>query len=330
MDIFKGKSSWSFPVTTGLLALCTFVVGSPAAQPYPSKPIRLIVSTAAGSSPDITSRHLASELSRQIGQQVIVDNRPGASGIIAYEMLARAAPDGYTFGYIPNSFAANQSLFASLPYDTVKGFAPIILFVSSPNLLAVTPSFPVRSIKELVDYARAKPGTLSYGATSYAASGAFAMEQLKLVAGINVTFISYKANQQAITDAIGGQIQLVCEPMSSILPHVKASRMRGLGVTSLKRAPTIPELPTFDESGFAGFEVINWGGLAFPGRVAPDIVNRLNSEMNKVLSIPAFSKAIEDRGTRPEGGTPKHFENFMSREIEKWGKVAKAVGIKPQ
>jgi tripartite-type tricarboxylate transporter receptor subunit TctC len=330
MVSLKGKSSWSFLPSIGMLALCTFIVGSPAAQSYPSKQIRLIVSTAAGSSPDIASRHLALELSRQIGEQVIVDNRPGASGIIAYEMLSRAAPDGYTLGYIPNSFAANQSLFASLPYDTVKSFAPIILFASSPNLLAVTTSFPVRSIKELIDVAKAKPGALSYGATTYAASGAFAMEQLKLVAGINVTFISYKANQQAITDAIGGQIQLVCEPMSSILPHVKASRMRGLGVTSLKRAPAIPELPTFDESGFAGFEVINWGRFAFPSRVAPSIVNRLNNELNRVLSIPTFAKAIEDRGARPEGGTPKHFENFMSREIEKWGKVARAVGIKPQ
>jgi tripartite-type tricarboxylate transporter receptor subunit TctC len=310
------------------VALLTF--GVSYSQPYPSRPIRLIVSTAAGSSPDITSRHLAPELSRQMGQQVVVDNRPGASGIIAFEMLARAAPDGHTFGYIPNSFAANPSLFTSLPYDTLKGFTPVILFASSANLLAVTPSLPVRSVKELVDYARVKPGALSYGATSYAASGAFSLEQLKLLAGISVTFVAYKANQQAITDAIGGQIHLVCEPMSSILPHVRGGRMRGLGVTSIKRWPAIPELPTFDESGFTGFEVINWGGYALPSRVSPEIVTRLNSEMNKALSIPAFSKAIEDRGARPEGGTSEHFVNFMSKEIEKWGKVAKAVGIKPQ
>jgi tripartite-type tricarboxylate transporter receptor subunit TctC len=290
----------------------------------------LIVSTAAGSSPDITSRHLAPELSRQLGQQVVVDNRPGASGIIAYEMLTRAAPDGHTFGYIPNGFAANPSLFAALPYDTLKGFAPIILFASGANLLAVTPALPVRSVKELVDYARAKPGVLSYGATTYAASGAFAMEQLKLLAGISVLFVAYKANQQAITDAIGGQIHLVCEPMSSILPHVRGGRMRGLGVTSIKRWPAIPELPTFDESGFAGFEVINWGGYSFPGQVPPHLVTRLNSELNKALAIPGFSKAIEDRGSRPEGGTAEHFAKFLNREIERWGKVAQAVGIKRQ
>ena len=330
MADIKRKSLWNCPLSIGVSALSALMADSAFAQPYPSKPIRLIVSTAAGSSPDISSRHLAPELGRQMGQQVIVDNRPGASGIIAYEMLARATPDGYTFGYIPNSFAANPSLFASLPYDTIKSFTPIILFGSSPNLLAVTPSLPVRSIKELVEHAKAKPGALSYGATSYAASGAFAMEQFKLVAGINVTLVSYKANQQAITDAIGGQIQLVCEPMSSILPHVKASRMRGLGVTSLKRAPTIPELPTFDESGYTGFEVINWGGYAFPSRVSSNIVSRLNTEINKALSNPASSKAIQDRGSRPEGGTPEHFATYIGKEIENWGKVAKAAGIKPQ
>ena len=279
------------------------------AQPWPTRPVRLVVPFGPGGAADIVARILGERLAPALGQSVVIDNRPGASGIIAFEMLARATPDGYTFGWISNGFAANPSLFASLPYDTIKSFAPIILYTSSTNLLAVTPSLPVRSIKELVEHAKAKPGALSYGATTYAASGAFAMEQFKLVAGINVTLVLYKANQQAITDAIGGQIQLVCEPMAAILPHVKASRMRGLGVTSLKRAPTIPELPTFDESGYTGFEVNNWGGYAFPSRVSSNIVNRLNTEINTALSIPAFSKAIQDRGSRPEGGTPEHFAN---------------------
>lgn len=299
-------------------------------QPYPSKPIRLIVPSASRGAPDIGARSLASELSAQMDQQVVVDNRPGASGIIGLEMAARAAPDGYTFVYFANTVATNPSLYLKLPYDAIRDFQPIIHATAGLNLLAVTPSLPVRSVKELIDHARANAGRLSYGSSGIGASTHLSMELLKSMTGTNIVFVAYKGSQQAITDVIGGQIHMVCEVISTILPHVKSGRVRALGVTSLKRLPLAPELPTLDESGLPGFEITNWSGYAVPARVPRDIVLRLNAEIHKAQLSPSGSKAIFDRGAVAIGGTPEQFAQHIRRETEKLGKLIKAAGIKPQ
>ncbi len=297
---------------------------------YPSKPIRLIVPSAAGGAPDIGARSLASELGKQMGQQVVVDNRPGASAIIGLEMIARAAPDGYTFGYISNAVATNPGLYLKLPYDFAKDFQPVIHATSGLNLLAVTPSLPVRTVRELIELARARPGVLSYGSSGIGTSPHLAMELLKSMTGTHLVHISYKGAQQAITDVIGGQIPIVCEVISTILPHVRGGRVRALGVTSLTRLPLAPELPTLDEAGLPGFEITNWSGYALPARVPRDIVLRLNAEINQAQLSPFGSKAIVDRGATIVGGTPEQFAEHVRRETQKFGKLIKSAGIKPQ
>jgi tripartite-type tricarboxylate transporter receptor subunit TctC len=304
--------------------------GATVAQNYPTKPIRIIVPSASGGTPDIAARNLANELSLQLGRQVVVDNRPGASGIIGLEMLARAAPDGYTFGFIPFGFATNPGLFSKLPYDSARDFQPLILFGSSPQVLAVTPSLPIRSVKELIEQARAKPGTLSFGSSGVGSGQHLAMELLKVMTDTNMVHVSYKGIQQAITDIIGGQIQLVVDNLSSILPHVRSGRVRALAVATLKRSPVVPDLPTIDEAGIAGFEITTWAGYSLPARTPRDLVLRLNAEINKALLSPSVSKAMTEDGRIPIGGTPEQFAEHLRKETEKWAKVIKAAGIKPQ
>lgn len=323
---------------TTIKATATFfflAIGSVTAYPaapqnYPTKPLRIIVASASGGSPDIAARTFSNELSLQLGKQVVVDNRPGASGIIGYEMVSRAAPDGYTLGYITNIFTTNPSMFSKLPYDSVRDFQPIIQTGSGANVLAVTPSLPIRSVKELIEQARAKPGGLSFGSAGIGSAQHLTMELLKFQTNTNMLHVSYKGIQQAITDVIGGQVHIVCEFASVMLPYIRSNRVNALGVTSLKRLAVLPELPTLDEAGIAGYEHTGWGGFSFPARTSRDLVLRLNAEINKALISPSVSKSIIDRGTTPMGGTPEQFTEFLRKETEKWGKVIKAAGIKPQ
>jgi tripartite-type tricarboxylate transporter receptor subunit TctC len=300
------------------------------AADYPNRPVRIIVATASGSGADIAARNLANELSSQLRQQVVVDNRPGASGIIGYEMVSRAAPDDYTVGYIAFGFATNPSVYLKLPYEGTRDLQPVILFASAAQILAVSPSLPIRSVKELINLARAKPGALSYGSTGNGTSQQLAMEMIKSKTEINLVHVAYKGIQQAITDVIGGQIHAVCDTTSSMLSHVRSGRLRALGITSLKRSPVLPDLPTIDEAGIPGFEMGNWGGYSVPSRTPRDLVLRLNAELNKALLSPSVSKSIAERGSTPIGGTPEQFAEHLKRETAKWAGVIKAAGIKPQ
>ena len=300
------------------------------AADYPAKPIRLIVASAPGGNPDINSRNLASELSRQMGQQVVVENRSGASGIIGYEALARATPDGYTLGYLSNLIATNPSIYEKLPYDFERDFQPLLLYLSGMNVLTVTPSLPVLSVKELIDHARANPGKLSYGTSGIGASPHLSMELFKSMTGTDILHVSYKGTQQAMTDLIGGQINVMCDNVGPLLPLLRAGRLRGLGVTALKRSPALPELPTLDEAGIPGFELITWGGFAVPARVPRDIARRLNAEINNALSLPAVLQPLLANSLTPEGGTPARFTEHVRKETEKLGKLIKSIGIKPQ
>lgn len=320
------KTSFAF-----FMLACSVVIIEPtAAQTYPSKPMRIIVSSAPGGQPDIAVRSVASQLAVQMGQQFVVENRPGASGIIGYEALARATPDGYTFGYVTFLVATNPAMYSKLPYDFARDFQPLIIAGSNPNVLTVNPALPVRSVTELIEYAKNNAGKLSYGSSGVGASPHLAMEMFARMTGTTLVHVAYKGTQQAITDLIGGQIQILCENISPVLPMIKSGRLRGFGVMMLKRAPTLPDLPTLDEAGLPGYEIAPWGGYAVPAGVPRNIVLRLNSEINKALASPGLSKSFTDRGAIVVGGTPEFAADFIRRETEKWGKVIKAAGIKPQ
>ncbi len=306
-------------------------VGADAwSQAYPSRPLRLIIASAAGGSPDINGREMAHELTRQMGQQIVVENRPGASGILGLEALARATPDGYTFGITTNLVSTNPSLYARLPYDFFRDFAPTIFYFRGVNVLTVPPSSPVRSVKELIDYARAHPGKLTFGSSGVGATPHLTMELFKSMTGTSMVHVPYKGTQQAVTDVIAGQIDILCDNLASLMPLVRSGRLRALAVTSLKRSAVVPDLPTLDESGLPGYELTGWLGLAAPIGVPKDIVLRLNAEINKALKSPAVTKGITSRGGTPVGGTPEEFADHVRRQTESMTKLLKSLDIKPQ
>jgi tripartite-type tricarboxylate transporter receptor subunit TctC len=301
-----------------------------AAAGYPTKPIRLIVASAPGGAPDIAGRLVASELSRQMGQLVVVDNRPGAAGIIGFQVLAKAAPDGYTLGYASFPFITNPIVYSTLPYDTAKDFQPVIWATSSTYLMTVTPVLPVQSVRELIEYARANPGKLSYGGVGTTAGNTLAVELLKFMTGTQIVFVPYKGIQQAIFDTSSGQVHIVCDTPNSILPHIRAGRVRLLGVTALNRLPVMPDIPTVAEAGLPGYEMMASSGYLVPAHTPRGIVVRLNTEINKALVSPAAAERYVASGIVIAGGTPEQFTEHLRKETEKWGKVIKAAGIKPQ
>jgi tripartite-type tricarboxylate transporter receptor subunit TctC len=306
------------------------VCGTLSAQGYPARPIRMIVPSAPGGLPDIQSRVVASQLSAQLGQQVVVDNRPGASSMIGFELMARAPADGYTLGYATFPIATNPSVYKKLGYDALRDFEFVVHQVSALNILAVSPALPIHSVKDLVEFARAHPNKLSFGNTGYGASNFLSIELLKQMTGVRLVPVQYKAIQQATTDAIAGQIHVVCDNLGSILPHVRSARMRGLGVTSLKRSPIVPDLPTVDEAGVPGFEITPWSGYVLPARTPKEVVLRLNAELNKALKSPPVTEKMAAIGSHVVGGTPGEFAAHLRRETEKWARVVKSAGINPQ
>jgi len=317
-------------VSVAALGIAVLVPATTPAQGYPSRPLRMILPSAPGGLPDIQARLMANELSRQLGQQVIVDNRPGGSFIIGFELMAKATPDGYTVGYASFPIATNPSMFAKLPYDFERDFRPVMHQVSALNILAVSPTLPIASVQELIAHARAHPDKLSYGISGFGASNHLSIELMKMMTGTRIVAVSYKAIQQAITDAATGQIHVVCDNMGSILPHVKAGRVRGLGVTSPKRSPAMPDLPTVAEQGLPGYEIMPWSGYVVPKQTPTEIVKRLNAEFNKALFSPAVSARMAAIGSMPVGGPPEQFGEHVRRETAKWSKVIRSAGIRPQ
>jgi tripartite-type tricarboxylate transporter receptor subunit TctC len=310
------------------LGTAMFVSAATHAQSYPDRPIRMIVPSAPGGLPDTQARLIANEIGKQMGQQVVVENRPGASGVIGFEAMAKATPDGYTIGYATFLIATNPTMIAKLPYDAEKDFQMVIHQVSALNLLAVTPSLPIRSVHELIDHARSNPGKLSFGSAGNGSSMHLAMELFMMMTGTQLVHVPYKAIQQAISDAIGGQMDVVCDNMGSILPHVKGGRLRGLGVTAPKRSPAAPDLPTIAEAGIPGYEITPWSGYVVPVRVPHDIVMRLNAEINQALASPTVSEKFAAMGSTPAGGTPEQFAEHVRMETAKWAQVIKQARIR--
>lgn len=298
------------------------------AADYPARPIRFIVPYGAGSGPDVTARLFLAELGKQLEQQIVIDNRAGASGSIGTEMIVRAPPDGYTIGFGGISvFAINPNVLAKLPYDPDKDLVKVVQTYFNPGLLAVTLSLPIHSMTELIDYAKKNPGKLSYGSSGNGTSSHLSGELLNLMAGTQLVHVPYKLVDQGVTDTIGGRLPLMFNNMGPMLPQVKAGRIRGLGVTSLKRSPAIPELPAIAET-VPDFEVIVWGGVVAPAGVPKPVVTRLNVAINKVLAAPALKEKYAAIGYELVGGTPEQFDAFVKKEIAKWADVIKRSGAK--
>ena len=298
------------------------------AADYPARPIRFIVPYGAGSGPDITARLFLADFSRNLDQQIVVDNRPGAGGSIGTEMIVKAPPDGYTIGFGGiSTFAINPNVLAKLPYDPDKDLIKVAQTYSNPGVLAVTLSLPIQSIKDLIDYAKKNPGKLSFGSSGNGTSSHLSGELLALMTGVQLVHVPYKVPDQGITDTIGGRLPLMFNNMGPMLPHVKSGRIRGLGVTSLKRSPAIPELPAIAET-VPGFEVTVWGGIVVPAGVPKAVVARLNAAINKALESPALKEKYAAIGYELAGGTSAQFDAFVKKEIAKWADVIKRSGAK--
>jgi tripartite-type tricarboxylate transporter receptor subunit TctC len=273
---------------------------------------------------------LGERLQRLWGQPIVVENRPGGQNVVGAIAAARATPDGYTFGITTNLVSTNPSLYARLPYDFFRDFAPVVFYFRGVNVLTVAPSSPIRSVKELIDHARAHPGKLTFGSSGVGATPHLTMELFKSMTGTSMVHVPYKGTQQAVTDILGGQIDILCDNLASLIPLVQSGRLRALAVTSLKRSAVVPDLPTLDESGLPGYELTGWLGVAAPKAVPKDVVLKLNAEINKALKAPAVVKGITARGGTPAGGTPEEFADHVRRQMDNMSKLLKGLGIKPQ
>ena len=308
-----------------------YAVAATTTQSYPTKPIRFIVPFAPGGSTDTLARTLGQKLSASLGQQVVVDNRAGANGNIGMEIVARAAPDGYTIvlGYIAN-LAIGPGLYAKLPFDPVRDYAPITQLASSPNILAVHPSLPVTSFKELIAHAKAHPGKLNYASASVASIGHLTGELLNHAAGIALVHVPYKGSGQAVIDLLAGQVPMMFSGMSSVMPHIKAGKLRPLAVTGAQRSPAASAVPTIAESGFPGFEATAWYGVLAPARTPKPIVDRLHGDIVRALALPDVKERLNNVGFDLIGGTPEAFGAYIKTEIEKWTKVVRAAKIRAE
>ena len=312
-------------------ALLLALVAEPAlAQNYPVKPIRYVVPFPPGGGNDILAREIGQHLSVLLGKAVVVENKAGASTIIGTDFVAKAAPDGYTILMGNNSaLAINASLFEKLPYDPIRDFAPVTLLASVPFVILVHPSVPAKSLLELIDLARARPGQLHFASAGVGISTHLAGELLKTMAKINIVHIPYKGAGPALTDTIGGQVQMTVTNLVSSIPHMKAGRLRALAVTGTARSSAMPDLPTVEEAGnLKGYEASAWYGIVVPAKTPREIINRLNAEVNRTLNIAQVRERLNADGATIFGGTPEEFGRVMRADVQKWADVIKQANIK--
>jgi tripartite-type tricarboxylate transporter receptor subunit TctC len=304
---------------------------APAASAFPEKNIRFVVGFTPGGSSDILARALGQKLAERFGQQVVIENRPGAGGNLAAEAVAKSAPDGHTWLLGNNAIlATNQSVYRNLNYDPARDFAPVALVAIQPNVLVVHPSLPVSTVRELISFARKNPGKLNYASTGRGVAAHLSGELFMAMADVDIVHVPYKGAQPALTDLIAGQVQLMFATSSSVIPHVKAGRLRALAVTTAQRSASVPELPTVSEAGVPGFESITWHGVVVPSATPVALVGRLNEEINSVLSQKDLRERLAGLGAEVSTGTPKDFAGHISREIPKWAKVVKDSGTLPE
>ena len=303
---------------------------SALAQSYPTKPIRMIVAYPPGGGTDIVGRMVAQKLSENFGQTVVIDNRGGAAGGIGTEIAAHSVPDGYTIlmgNVAPN--AINVSLYTKLGYDPVKDFEPVSLVASTPNILVVLPSLAVKTVPDLIALAKAKPGSLNYPSAGLGSSSHLAGELFDNLAGVKMVHIPYKGGGPALTDLLGGQVQLMFATMPAAMPHVRSGRLRAIAVTCVKRSQAMPEIPTIGET-LKGYDASTWYGVLAPARTPRPIITTLHAEIVKILGVAETRERLLTQGFEPVGGTPAEFSAYIKAEIAKWAKVIKAAGIKPE
>jgi tripartite-type tricarboxylate transporter receptor subunit TctC len=307
--------------------LLSLAAAAASAEAYPTKLIRMIVPFPAGGTTDILARSVGQKLSEALGQQVIIDNRPGAGGNIGSDMVAKAAPDGYTLlmGTV-GTHAINSSLYAKMPFDHIKDFAPITLVAAVPNVLVVNPAVEAKSVQELIALAKAKPGQLSFASSGNGTSIHLSGELFKTMAGVDMLHVPYKGSAPALTDLIGGQVNLMFDNLPSSLAHIKAGKLRALAVTSSKRSAALPDVPTIAEAGLPGFEASSWFGVFAPAGTAKEIVTRLNMEIVKALNSPELKERLAAQGAEAVGNSPEQFAAHIKSETAKWAKVVKASG----
>jgi tripartite-type tricarboxylate transporter receptor subunit TctC len=313
-------------VVAGMLHAAPAPAQAPA---YPTKPVRLVVPFPAGGTTDILARAVAQKLSEAWGQSVVVDNRPGAGGNIGSELVAKAAPDGYTLlmGTV-GTHAINPSLYAKMPYDHVKDFTPVILVAGVPNVLVVNPAVPAQTVAELIAYAKANPGKLNFASSGSGTSIHLSGELFKVLTGVQITHVPYKGSSPALTDLVGGQVQMMFDNLPSSLQFIKGNRLRALAVTSTTRAAALPDVPTMVEAGVPGFEASSWFGVLAPAGTPREVVARINAEVAKWLATPDAREKMSAQGAIAAGGTPEDFARHIGAETAKWAKVVKDSGAK--
>jgi tripartite-type tricarboxylate transporter receptor subunit TctC len=294
---------------------------------YPDKSIKIIAPVQPGGGVDLVARQVGERLSKVLGQPVVIENQSGGGGVVGSQATARAAPDGYTLmvGYV-GTHGTNPAV-RKLPYDAVKDFTPVAMVGGTPNILVVPPSLPVKTLPEFIAYAKANKDKLSYGSSGPGTLTHLAMEQLKVATDIDLAHAAYRGIGPAITDILGGQTQALFPGLAAALPHIKAGKMRPLAVTGLKRHPLVPDVPTFEELGFKGFDGVQWYGIVGPANLPPAIVTKLNSEINKMLADPSFAERLSSEALQPMPMTPAAFGQYIRDDIVKWTKVAKERNI---
>ena len=324
----------TLPPPVALLFATVATLSSPLlaaqAQTYPTKPVRMVVGFPPGGAVDIVARIIGKRLGENLNTPIVVDNRPGAGSAIGAEVTAKAPPDGYTLFLTAGSIAINVGLQKHPPYDPVKDFAAVSLIASTPNVLVVQPSLPVTTVADLIKLARAKPGQLNYGSGGSGTMTHLSGELLKVMTGIQITHVAYKGAPLAVVDVMAGQIQMAIGALPGALPQIKASQVRAIAVTTTKRSPSAPDIPTVAESGVPGYEASNWYGMLAPAATPAPIVTRLNGEIGRVLQEAEIVESLRRQGLEPVPSTPDEFARYMKSEIAKWSKVIRAAGLQAE
>ncbi|SDM24268.1 Tripartite-type tricarboxylate transporter, receptor component TctC [Oryzisolibacter propanilivorax] len=310
----------------GSLALCT--LGAHAQEAYPAKPVRVVVGFSAGGTTDVVARLMAQELTEALGQAFVVDNRPGGGSNIATDLVRQAAPDGYTLLFVAVTSAINQTLYPNVKFDLTRDFEAVALGAKVPNILVVHPSVPVKTVPELVEWARTHNDSAAYASSGSGTSIHMAGELFKVRTGLKTQHIPYKGSAPAMTDLIGGQVQFMFDNMPSAWPHVQAGKLRALAVTTRKRSPSAPDVPTMEESGIAPFDVTSWFGMLAPKGTPPEVVARLNKVMNAAFDKPHIQQAYAKLGAMAEKNSPQDFARFIDSEVKNWAPVVKASGAR--
>ena len=322
------KKKISQAVRVLAVALACIAATGASAQDYPSKPIRIIVPYPPGGPTDILARVVAAKLAEKLGQPITIDNKAGASGMIGADMVAKAAPDGYTLLANASIHVINPSVQAKSPYDAIKDFAPVSLIADVPLVLVVTQTLPAQSVKELIALGKAKPGTLNFASSGNAAAPHLAGEAFKIATGVDMQHVPYKGSGPAVSDLIGGQVQLMFDSLPSSIGHIKSGKLRALAVTTSKRAGALPDLPTVAESGVPGFDISTWYGVWAPAGTPKQIVNRISAEIAAIVRTPEIRERLASLGAEPVGDTPEEFAAYTRSELAKWARIVKASGAK--